>query len=318
MKRVFALLVILVFIAGLVACASEPEDRGIHGAIHRVEYGGNVAYLFGTLHGGHDHWFPLDDVVEDALRRSDLVAIEVDMDELEEGMDTTVMFLPDGYTWVDILPADVYYHLVEMIEKWEFSYANLNNMNPSVLVFLLEFEMAVSLSELGVDIEDSVDAYIEAVARELGLPVIGLESIEQQMDILFNPPFEVMLAQIINFLPPEELMELITYGEAASLDQLAYYYENNDLDALIREFSLEIDAGTECPYAIYMRDIIMNWRSTYYANEIARLLRETQEPTTFFVAVGLSHIIRSEAGEEFTDIVEQLRLQGFTVVPIWR
>ena len=67
-----------------------------------------------------------------------------------------------------------------------------------------------------------------------------------------------------------------------------------------------------------MREVIGNWRSTYFANEIARLLRETGEPTTFFVAVGLSHINRSGAGEGFTDIVEQLELAGFTAVPLWR
>ena len=350
MKKILALLLALVLIAGLVACTTTPEPEepavpdppevevspepeepeeeeepvtgsAIHGAIHRVEYGDNVVYLFGTLHGGHDHWFPLADVVEDALRRSDVLAIEVD--DIAEGADAMeeaimeALFLPDGMTWAELLPTDAYDHLVEAIAGWGIPYEDVNDMNPAFLVFSLEMELVQSLAVLEVNIDASVDAYVVDVAMELGLPIIGLESIEQQIDILFHPPFEVMLAQIMSFLPPMELMERIEESGALSLDELATLYENNDLEALIHAFGLEIGADAEDLFAIYMREIVMNWRSTYYANEIIRLLQETEEPTTFFVAVGLSHIIRAGAGEEFTDIVEQLELQGFTAVPIW-
>jgi hypothetical protein len=97
-------------------------------------------------------------------------------------------------------------------------------------------------------------------------------------------------------------------------------YESNDIPALIEAFSrtLSVEATINSPYGIYMREIISNYRSTYYANAIAWLLRETEEPTTFFAAVGISHVIRSAGGEEFTDIVEQLGLLGFDVVPLWQ
>ena len=297
------------------------ESSNIHGAIHRVEYGNNVAYLFGTLHGGHPHWFPLAEVVEDALRRSDVLVIEIDdlagdIADMESAV-LDIMFLPDGATWADILPDDAYEHLVEMMVAWEIPYEDVNNFNPSFLVFSLEMEIAQALAYLEVSLEASVDAYVSTIAEELGLSIIGLESIEQQLDILYNPPFEVMLAQVMNLLPPMELVEWFMESEELSLDELARLYENNDLAALTHAFSLEMGADADCLYAIYVRDIVMNWRSTYYANEIIRLLQQTEEPTTFFVAVGLSHIIRAGAGDEFTDIVEQLGLQGFVAVPVW-
>jgi hypothetical protein len=61
----------------------------------------------------------------------------------------------------------------------------------------------------------------------------------------------------------------------------------------------------------------MNYRSTYYANVIAGLLQDTEEPTTFFVVVGKSHVVRSLAGDEFTDIVQQLGLLGIEAVPLF-
>lgn len=293
---------------------------GIHGGLHRVEYGGNVAYLFGTLHAGRDHWFPLADVVEDALRRADVLAIEVeeimDMEAVENAL-MQVMFLPDGLTWVEFLPEEAYLHLVAMMEEWEIPYEEVNVLNPAFLVFNLEMEMVNALSDLEVGVEISVDAYVASVAAELGLTIIGLESIEQQMNILYARPLEVVAAMVMGLLPPDEMIAAISGSEEMGLDQMARYYETNNLYALAYNWALGVNIDNESPVAIYMRETLLNWRSTYYANRIAGLLRETEEPTTFFVAVGLSHIIRSWGGEEFTDIVEQLRLQGFDVVPIF-
>ena len=164
---------------------------------------------------------------------------------------------------------------------------------------------------------NSVDAYVASVAAELGMPIIGLESIEQQLNILYNPSFEVLLAQIMSFLPPDEMLAELKESEEISFDEIAHYYEQNNLYALAHGWARTMNSGPENIHLLYTRDMLLNWRSTYYANEIARLLQETDEPTTFFVAVGLSHVIRSWGGEEFTDIVEQLELQGFTVVSLW-
>jgi len=117
---------------------AEAEWGSIHGAIHRVEYGNNVAYLFGTIHGGDPSWFPLAYVVEDALRRADVVAVEVAEIGLgHEAVNEAIMevlFLPDGLTWNEFLPEDYYMHLVEMMDAWGIVYEEVNAMNPSYLV----------------------------------------------------------------------------------------------------------------------------------------------------------------------------------------
>ena len=176
----------------------------------------------------------------------------------------------------------------------------------------------MGLSDPAISFEFSVDSYITDVAQELGLPIIGLESIEQQSDILFNPPLEVMLAMIMDLGSPFEMVTYLFESDELMMDDLVILYETNNFQAINDSFARTMGIEADDPFVVYMREIVSNWRSTYYADEIARLLRETSDPTTFFVAVGLSHINRSGAGEEFTDIVEQLELAGFTVVPLWR
>ncbi|MCL2402461.1 MAG: TraB/GumN family protein [Oscillospiraceae bacterium] len=293
----------------------------IHGALHRIEYGDNVVYLFGTLHGSHPEWFPLADIVEDAMARADVFALEIDisdMDMLVAVMEEMVL-LPDGLTWAEFLPQEAYDHLVEVIASYDIPYEEVNTMNPVFLIHTIYMEFITLLSDLDLS-NMGVDGYVLEVATTLGRPVIGLEAAEQQLNILYNPPFDVVLYQIMHFLPPIEMLAEIMGSDDVSVDDLAFMYEANDIAALIDVFTIELSiaATIDSPYGIYTRDIVMNYRSTYYANAIARLLRETDEPTTFFAAVGISHVIRASGGEEFTDIVEQLGLLGFDVVPLWQ
>jgi|GEM_PF-1495049 len=290
----------------------------IHGALHRVEYGENVAYLFGTLHAGQAHWFPLSELVEDAMRRADVVAVErADLAETWEvryELIQDVLYLPDGQTWSEFLPEEYYRHLVNMMIEWDVNYEDVNTRRPPPFIRLLIdlLDNQISATDLS-GIETSVDGHVISVARESGVPIIGLESIEQAM----LPPEDVMLAQIRNFVSPTEFLEARANKGLLFLDDAAYAYERNDFAVLNSDIALQASHSPDCPSTRHFVDIVARWRTTNFANEIARLLRETEEPTTFFVAVGIYHIISSGAGEPFTDIVEQLGLMGFSVVPLW-
>ena len=306
----------------VITTIDEAEDDGrirIHGAIHRIEYGDNVVYLFGSLHGGRPEWFPLASVVEDAMQRADVFAMEIDLSDeaaLDEALES-VMFLPDGLTWVEFLPDFAYEHLVKVLAEWDIPYEMVNTWNPYFLIDSLVMLFIEEMTEtIDLDIESSVDVYVQNVALERGAPIFGLESVEQQINIVFNPPIEVMIESIMSFLPPGVLLEWLE-NDPVTVDVLAYYYETNNLAAINAIFAHDILMGTGSPTMEHLIEMISNYRSTYYANVIMRWLRETEEPTTLFVVVGLSHVIRSAAHERYTDIVEQLRLAGFEVVPIW-
>jgi len=305
------------------------EDNGsdvnsdIHGAITRIEYGDNVVYLFGSIHGGRPEWYPLAEIVENALNRADVVASEVG-NISEEVISTTALefiMLPDGQTWIEFLPQEAYEHMVEVSAAWDLVYEEVNTLHPSFLISSIEMQFAVAMTDNfdlgGLAGDISVDGYVMGRALERGIPIIGLESIEQQLEILYQPPMDVMIEQIMYFfLTPEEMAAYME--QAISLSEMAEWYERNDFDTLnerMHEAFFDDDGVLiESLYLDYFIEMTMNWRSIYYANEIARLLQETEEPTTFFVVVGLTHVIRSSIGEGFTDIVEQLELLGFDTV----
>jgi len=308
--------------AALFYTQTNEAEVSIHGAIHRVQYGDNVVYLFGTLHGWRDSWSPLAYEAASALARADVLALEVyavDAEAMAAAALEYAMYLPDGQSWAEFLPQEAYEHLIEVLAEWGIEYdEEIRYMNPQLLLHSLAMQATISLMEGDLELGGrSVDSYIMDIALERGIPIIGLESIRQQTDILFNPPIEVIVDGIMAFLPPAELIEALKASDELSLDELAYYYETNNLTALYLALAMPFDLENESVSEKHMREMLLNWRSTYYANRIAELLQETEEPTTFFVAVGLSHIIRSGAGYGFTDIIEQLRLLGFEVVPLF-
>lgn len=317
----------------LFAAAGPGSD--IHGAIHRIEYGDNVVYLFGTMHAATSDWFPLADVVEEAMRRADVFAFESDLTfesvELDELLALRTFyeedrFLPDDQTLADVLPADIHESLVEHIESFGRTYEDVSRMNPIALAVELQVEvMAEIFADAGIyyDGQLGVDGYILDFAMRHDVPIIGLEPVLQQMRIGFAPNEEILnragfdgsLADLmydafIEFISRDELLEILKEEEVVIYTD----YLHNDLETMIQGMKVT-DEELENEFMRYMVEVLMNFRSTYYAERIAELLRDTEEPTTFFVAVGISHVIRT--GDHLTNIVEQLALLGITAEPIF-
>lgn len=319
---------------GVGLFAADGDGSDIHGAIHRIEYGDNVVYLFGTMHAAAPDWFPLNAKVEEIMRRADVFAFESDLDMENIDFATILSIMPiieemhmSDQTLADVLPSHIYENLVRYIGTFGMTYEEVYNMNPVALAMNLEVSVAGDLmGESGVYYDDQlgVDGYLMDFAARHGVATIGLEPLAQQMRIAFSPNQELLdlvgfsgtLAEIYydtftDFVPRAELVEMLLSSE----DTLYAFYLNNDIQGIIDAMQTTSEE-MENAFARYMTEVLMNFRSTYYAHRIAELLTETDEPTTFFVAVGLSHVVRS--GDYLTNIVEQLELFGIIADPIWR
>jgi len=331
-KKIFGLFTAILFLmVGLVGCSE--EDTGIHGAIHRIEYGDNVVYLFGSMHAGSEEWYPLANVVEDAMARADAFVLEFDMtmgsyspEEVAAlvALVSSAYTLPEGLTLADVLSEEVYNNLLYHLPSYGVDYEAIYRQNPVALAISIQNDVSMALfSEVGISPMNSVDFYVLNNAMERGVPILGLEPTMQQLRIAFVPDEEILEEAGFDSFTLEEIMEAAV-ADFVSRDDLVEamgreiglpdYYAANDL-ARINELFQPTAEMMESAYGRYMVDVLMNFRSTYYANEIAYLLQNTDEPTTFFVTVGLSHIIRE--GEHFTNIVEQLDLLGIEAVPIF-
>jgi len=316
----------------VITTAEETERPNIHGMLTRIEYGDNVAYIFGTMHAGKSEWFPLHPMAEDAMRRADIFAFEFDLtedpfdvgvdwdmeldellemfdlDELLELLDeflemTALFFLPDELTLEDILPEDVFENFITNFATFDvidFEYENIANLTPVTLISDISRAM---IELLGVSFDLSVDMYIADFAVENDRPVVGLNTAISELELNFDIPLDLQVYALVDFPDFDTLLE---YFEETGLVEA---YERQDRDALLAILEAEY---TDNPYSQHMHHIFHK-RCRIFAEEIARLLRETQEPTTFFVAIGAAHIVGGNQGQ----VLYILEDMGFDVVSMW-
>ncbi|MCL2287426.1 MAG: TraB/GumN family protein [Firmicutes bacterium] len=298
---------------------------GIHGGIHRIQHAGSVAYIFGSLHGGMDDWFPLANVVEDAMRRADVFAFEVDLSLTNAQINqirNNIARLPQGQTISDILCENLYEHYMYTLESWAAVFGRniperAYTTNPAYMVFSLTQMLEASLENLAPQTLSgtTVDGYIWSFARQNRLPTLGLMDFEEQHRVFLAPPQEIMEYIVQSFSSLEETRTRLE--NEIDISMLINYYANNDAEGLMRVHHPNFSLATETVYERYIREIALNYRSTLFANEIVRIMEEADEPIVLFVTVGKSHLIRHIAGPEFTSTIEQLRLMGIEVTPLY-
>jgi len=306
---------LLIIVCGITlilsACtsASAPTERGIHGMISRIEYGDNVAYIFGSMHAGQADWFPLNIVVEDAMRRADKFLFEYDLSIDHSSPYVTAlmnehMFLPIGTTLEQILPKDVYEIFVANAATFNtLDYDTIRTMQPMAIASLATAEI---YAEIGIRAEHSVDLYVFRFAQTNNLPIAGLNTIADELSTMSAMPLGVKIASMSDF-PDKQ-----TAIESNEAQELAKAYRINDIEKIRAIFTTTFEYEDNIVEQ-FMQDIMLHRRGHIFADEIERLLRETEEPTTFFITVGLAHIIGGDAGQ----VLYHLRDKGFDIVRLY-
>jgi len=306
---------------------------GIHGMISIVEYGGNRVYILGSIHIGSPEWYPLSTVVEEAMGRADAFAFEIDLsaeggpclceaDSCDCGCEPDVseciclllemMFLPDGITLEYFLPEDVYSIFMENLNTFPIFIDAVRPLRPTTISELILYEVVAP--SLGMSSEHSIDMYVFNRAQSLERPVIGLTDFNDHIAFVTGMPDEYQIATARYFTDFETTLE--------ELQELAHIYATQNIVALAHMATTDLQEAHEAyeagelsagglALARHWHYNVGNYRSDFFARQIADLLTQTQEPTTFFVTVGIAHLTR-EVNVFY--VLEQL---GFDVQRMW-
>jgi uncharacterized protein YbaP (TraB family) len=283
------------------------EAAGIHGLISRIEYGDNVAYIFGSMHYGRPHWYPLHPAVENAMRSADVFAFETDITPEGQALAAPAMLeymMLDNMSLSEFLEEDVFIEMMMAVESYGVSYQAIRNFTPWVVnVFLTD----IAYDRVGITSDYGIDFYVLDFARLHNLPILYLNSIEHELDLAFNLTDEMQRYAALSIERMEDAVEYV--------EMMVLAYETQDIEqltAMTRESFLTGEALN--PLEEYLIDVIIIQRSVEFAGEIIRLLEETQEPTTFFVTMGIGHMI----GDDHGNVFNYLQDAGFEVTPLYR
>ncbi len=256
------------------------------------------SYLFGT-----HHLVPLsflDSIagIDEAFMATKQTVGEVDMNNMGELQMQLMMasLMPEDESYDDLLN-DEDRALLDATMK-EYVGAGLNQfeqMKPAMLNTLLSVMMYKKFypsDEEGL----SMDEHFQKEARDRYRQTLGLESVQDQIDVLFgSQPIERQA---------ESLMCTIKNVDYAKkqMDRLMVAYHAQDLTAMAKLYE-EDDADNPCPSTQEEKDELNKGRNTKWMELLPDMMRE--KPS--FIAVGCLHLVGDDG------LINQLRQKGYKV-----
>jgi uncharacterized protein len=268
------------------------QDRGF---LWRLDKGGRTSWLYGTLHVAKPEWAMPGPTVRGALKQSDALLLELDLTDpktlaaISEGMSgtatPTLAFSERQRLQVEALALELCIPLSE-----------LRNKSPAVQSFIL---MASIGRREGLHPELGIDLWLGVLARALTKPVISLETVEDQLNLL-NPLVASSQAQEQEL---DRMLDTLVSGRSQTqLGQIAAYWSTSDLAALH-----DYPQWCECMQTPEDRRAMqraLDDRNVPMTERIAKLHDGGQQ---VFAAVGALHMVGPQS------LPRLLALQGFTV-----
>ena len=262
-------------------------------AFYRINKGNEQHWLLGSIHAGKPSLYPLPDPVERAWQQSRALVMEVDMTHIsqEQWQEMgAITRLVDGKTLKDHLPIDLY--------RRTLIAAGQNGLNESMLAPLRPWFAAITLTQAalartGYRGEYGVDQHFAKRANDGGKPIVGLETLLEQLGYLASVGDNqtLMLESTLDELPD------IQQG----FDAVMTAWQNGDEATLINLLRKEMAPPK---LQAWLEQTLLAERNRNWVKQWPGL------PNESFIVVGALHLY----GEQ--GLLALLEQQGWRITPL--
>ncbi|WP_129021908.1 TraB/GumN family protein [Edaphocola flava] len=247
------------------------------------------SYLFGTIHQICEEDYFWTDTMQKYFHRAQQLCLELDMDDpllavkvSQHSINTGNKSLKDYFTPKEYSRLSVYIkeHTGQSMEMY-------NRLKPIWLVLTL------SNGDLGCDAATAYEIHLVDSAKKYEMPVMGLETVDEQMAALSSIPEDKIKPYILDIIDGR------TEQNTELFQRMVATYLKQDVEALYRIIESENDA-------MLSMDKLLDNRNKRW---IARIADIGKNKSTFF-AVGAGHL-GGPGG-----VLALLRQAGYTVTPL--
>lgn len=260
----------------IVSCASAQQapDRV---SLWKITRGEAIVYLLGSVHALKPDAYPLPDSMERAFNESSQTVFEVDLSRTNEQDISKLVrqlgFYDSSRTLQTELSEDTLKLLKSHLTKRAIQFEAVQTMKPWLLSMKLAME---ELTSLEYEAERGIDRYFLLKARSMGKPVIQLESISGQLQLLASdsPDIQELALRVGIEESPKAEQQLETLIDA---------WRRGDADAM---WQIAIGNSTYPALDAQINKLIDN-RNLLMAKKIGTYLQSKQ---TTLVVVGALHV----------------------------
>ncbi len=225
----------------------------------------HTSYLVGTMHIQDQRAFYLLDKIKAIIQSCEAFATEFKLDEADQNLIQAYMLLPEGTTLNDYIKPKRYKKIDAFLQE---------NMGMPLDVFAKSKPMAISnlvtAAYFQADMPLALDATLFEFAKEEGKTLLGIETFDEQLEILNLIPIETQVKGLWNMVRK--------YDEfCTEMRQLAQLYQDGNIE--------EIYTITH-KSAKGMRNIMIHNRNRNMANRIAQMIQSQ----SMCIAIGAAHL----------------------------
>ncbi|HAD14512.1 MAG TPA: hypothetical protein DCF33_18975 [Saprospirales bacterium] len=247
--------------------------------------GGNVSYLFGTMHVRDLRAFEWLELAQRHLRNCTLFATEYDFMETDPDALTAALKLPEGKDLQQLISRGAWKKLDRIARK---------KLQTTAEVFRHEHPMSVSstlsMMHLMSETPYSLDETLWHYARSLNIPTTGVERFSEQIETIHKIPFELHLKGLT------WLLKNASRHKTRMRKMLSLYMAGN-INSLYK--SAKKDAKGMRNVLLYQRNRIM-----------AERFVEMASSTSLFCAVGAGHLGGGKG------MLRLIKKAGFNITPV--
>lgn len=247
------------------------------------------SYLFGTIHIVPEKQFVVWPAVDSAFHASRKLVMEMDLDMSASEMLQAAkqMALPEGKTLEAYIPKEKFEQIrVYCIDSLSWKKRKFNRYCRMKPFFFSSLVLNAQLGKV-----KGYEQYFSAQAKKNKIPVLGLETLQQQMEALDAISIEEQAVA---------LDESIVSGRT-EYDKMLKVYLNRDLETLGKQMA-ENDEMMDGFSATLLTKRNKNWMP---------LLQKWMSEEPIFVAVGAGHL----PGED--GLINLLISEGYRVEPLY-
>lgn len=244
----------------------------------------STIYLFGTVHVLRPTTAWATDTVDAAFASADTVYFEItNPDDQAAALPLIQRYgiAPANRPLSSLLTAEELAKLDAAAKTIGATAAQMDPLRP----WLVGLTLSVApLAKAGYDANSGVELVLRARAEAAGKPVMGLETLEEQIQILAGFPEEGQLAFLRQTLDSFE-------DATTQLDALVDAWAAGDVDGIKR---LGVDEMRNSSEVVY--DAMLTKRNANWANQIETMLEGSG---TIFIAVGSAHLAGDDSVQTF-------------------
>ena len=260
----------LVLGSGVLA---QPTGRSF---LWKVQSGGNVMYLAGSVHALTSDAYPLNPVYQRAFNASGALVEEINLAEADPltgglGLLAKGMF-QDGRTFNGVVSRETVDLVQQKLKNTPLAIDLIQPMKPWMVMLMLE---ALGSEAAGLDPQLGLDKHFYDLANSTGKEVIGLETAASQID-----RFDTMPERLQEQLLRSELAEMET--EQTSLRALLGAWQAGNAPE-IEKMLLGSFKDNPAAYNSLITERNRNW--------MPQLEACLKRPSPCFVVVGAAHLV---------------------------